>query len=467
MKNPKSYRSAQRPRVSRYAALAAAALLFGVASPAVAQEMSGQPPEHTAEADPEKIVASVEVSGWPDGEVLRAGEQFTVTMRVDSGLLDAPSLAGALVGLTYGDESIAFAELDEAGTAELTVRPLVLGELELVPYMAESEAYASVTGEPHVIDVDVVPVSVDLSFDTSHESPTAYGGGEQTIFVSVESDCAVMAQSEDEREMCAATFGEPAGRLTLTRGEQVLEQVEVVGSWSDTDFLQPGESLSIGDEAENQFVFSVQVPNILLGTSNVLDYEATFEPYNWFDGSSEGSESELRAAPTSVEVFVGDDLLEPQHLVYADEVSLFAFVNADSGAAPLSGTVQFFANGEPLSGAVPLEDQVGAEFEWKPAGGSGEYAITAVFTPETMNHEASESDAYPLTVVVTPAPNPTPGKPTPAPTPNEPTANEPTSKQQTGQLANTGTESSLVLAIAGLALAGAGAAALLLRRRGA
>lgn len=468
MKNPKRHFAVVRPRVPYYAMVASAALLCGLVAPAVAQETPPQSAEQSTEASPSAIDAVIEVTGWPDDEVLRAGEQFTVTMQVDSELVGAPTLEGNLVGLNYEDEPVALATLDEFGTAELTVRPLALGELEFVPFMAETESYDYATGDSHLVEVDEVPVSVDLGFDESYESPTAYGGGEQTVFVSVESDCEVMAQSDVEREECAATYGEPSGRLTLMRGSEVVEQVSVSGSWSDSKFADPGQSLSIGEAAESTFVFSVPVPNIRLGGDDSVNYSVLFEPFNWFDGGNAAADSQLRAAPTSIEVFVGDDLIDPQHVVYADEVTLMAFITGADGAAPIEGSVQFFANGEPISGQLEVEDEVGAGFEWKPAEGTGEYAITATFTPETLNLESSESEAYPLTVVVTPAPNPTPVDPDPSDTKTPEDRNSggtETPAKRDGKLANTGSQGPVIAAIASMVLVGAGATALLLTRR--
>lgn len=396
----------QRTRRNTVLAVGAAVLLSGAVAPAFAAESSPETGASTLAA--EAIEAQIEVTGWPTGPVT-AGEAFTVTMSVESGLVGSPSLAGQLVALGYEGEMIATAALDALGEAQLTVRPLMTGSLELTPLLAGDDVYAPGTGIPATVTVAQVPLGVELIFDESYGVPTAFGGGTFSLIAAVTTECAEAATTDAEAAACAAQYGLPAGTLVLSRDGVELERIAVPGSIADRAFAVPGEDLSENVEAERVFPLPVGVPNILLGTPTSQLYELTFVPSNWFGSAQDSIDAAVRAASTSVEIFVGDDLFDPQHLVYADVVNLVAFVTlGEMGAAPLGGTLMFLANGEPVSGEVPLVDGMAAAFAWEPAIGSAEYAITAVFTPATLNHLASESEAYPLTVVVSPAANPTP-----------------------------------------------------------
>lgn len=441
----------RRMRRISVAAVAAALVFGGAATPAF--------------AGPVPVQAEIVAEIIPGAPVL-AGDEVTVSVTVSSEVLGGPDLEGRLIGLNYAGESIAFGLLDQGGHTEITLRPLETGVLMLEPYMSGDAEYDAVAGEPVALQVHAVPTEVELVFDESFGTPSEFGGGENFIVVSVKSDCAATASSDTDEAACIARYGYPAGELVLSRDAIEIERIAVLGS-TGSAFAPRNEDLGSGINPEDTGVYaiSVPVPDILLGSPASSVYDLTFVPSNWFGAAATGADVQIRAAATSVEVFVGEDLFDPQHTVYADEVEVIAFVTAESHyAAPLAGTVQFFESGTAISGPIEVQGEIPAAFAWTPTIGSGAYAITAVFTPATLNHEASESDPYPLTVIVTPAPNPTPGE---VPAPNENDAEEDTrTPQQTGKtpqaaLAHTGTDSSGLYLAGGFAFL-AGIAALTL-----
>lgn len=391
-------RAWRRSRRVLLAAMAGAVLLGGAATPALA----------------EPVLIDVEVSAALMTPVsIMAGEEATVKITVQPQALGAQPIEGGLVGLAVGSEIIAFGQLDAAGEATVSVRPTMPTMLWLTPVFLEDGAYAGAVGEDILVLVGVPGTATELVLDLSYGTPTAFGGGQLFVVASVQSQCEADAASDAEAAACVFRYGYPEGTISIRLGLDEVATIPVSGSnTGGAAFAALDADLGEGVDPTTAGVGSayIPVPDLLLGSPDSVMLAAVFTPSNWFGLGVDFATVDLRASATSVEVFVGDDLLNPQHTVYGDKVTLVAFVTAeDYGAAEPDGTVQFFEGGVAISGQVPLVDGTAAAFDWVPTVGTGEYEITAVFTPATLNHEASESEGYPLTVVVTPAPNPNPG----------------------------------------------------------
>ena len=356
------------------------------------------------------------VTGWPDG-VLHAGESFTLTLHVDPEVLGAPSVEGDFVGVGFGSEVLELAQLGADGTASVTVRPVTTGPLAITPFFQGNEetGLSPVVGETTTVTVDPVPTVIDfwLEADGDTAVPTVYGGGELTVNMMIESECSAWSAGDEAAVAeCGSVYGIPAGTLLLMQNGEVVAEEPVQGSISEGSFRAAGEDLSAGVDADALVTVSIPVPDILLGSPDSIEYSVAFDPDNWFGSSlGEAQEARLSASPTDVTVYVGDDaLIDPAHYVNGESAELIAIVDQDAWwAAELSGTVTFQADGVDISEPLPLLEGDGVLFDWAPERG-GEYVITADFTPETLNHEASTSEPYELTFADAPAPDPNPNE---------------------------------------------------------
>lgn len=398
--------------------LLTAGLLLAGGMPALADdtEVAGwqdpRPGPIFGSASPESIEAALEVTGWPEANIY-AGETVSLTFNVDAELLGAPSLEGELVGLGYGSELLGFAQLDAAGTAQISVRPLQTGPLVFTPFfMGDTEGdYVPVTGDSGTITVDPVPVEVSFwyDFDTAG-SVDGYGGSTLEGNAIVEPFC-VDHDDAAANDACYATYGVPSGEFLILRDGETIASVNVPGTAADRLFADPSEDLSDGERAEFFFP-AFTVPDILLGSPDAFEITAAFDADNWFmTWVDEPTTVNVSAHEPELLLLVGDDWEagSPEH-VNAASVPLTAwFFPSLESDAPLEGTVTFFANGEEISPALPYNDDEGyLEFEWE-FFESGEHVVWAEFTPTTLNHVAVSTDEHEMMVIIPPVPNPFPG----------------------------------------------------------
>lgn len=423
--------------------------------------------------DPTKITPTVSVTGWPDHTVFYAGETVTLTVHVDAGVVGAPSLEGKVAGLAYGGEALAFGEIDEEGNALVTVRPLITGTLHFTPFFIGEGAFNDATGVGGDIEVDSVPVKSEVWLDYMDDSGTAiaYGGSLHQVNATIEPFCAD-DENEAATDECYATYGVPTGTFALIRDGETMAEAVVEGPTNESLFADLDADLSDGARPEWNIV-SFHVPSILLGSPDSFEMTAGFESDTWFT-------SDL-AGPFTVEVVPfqpGLDLLindtwgdEDPVRVNASEVLLSGyFQHGFREGAPLSGTIEFFANGTSI-GASPIpvdEDADRVDVLWTPIEG-GEYVLSAVYTPDSLNHLGSETPEYSVLVTIPPVPNPTPVDPTPAdetPTVDPGVDDSAAGKSKTPPvLATTGGSWADATGVAGIGFLLAGAAALILARR--
>lgn len=364
-------------------------------------------------ASPETIEAAVEVTGWPETNIF-AGETVTLTIHVDAELLGAPSLEGELVGLGYGSELLGFSQLDADGTAQISVRPLQTGPLELTPFfLGDTEGhYVPVTGDSGTVTVDPVPVEVNFWYDfDSAGSVDGYGGSTLEGNAIVEPFC-VDHDDAAANDACYATYGVPSGEFLIMRDGETIASVNVSGTPADRLFADPSEDLSGGERAEFFFP-AFTVPDILLGSPDSFEVVAAFDADNWFmTWVDEPTTVNVSANQPELLLMVGDDWAAgPAEHVNANSMLLTAwFFPSLESDAPLEGTVTFFANGEAVSEPLTLDpDEDFVEYEWA-LFSSGNFTVHAEFTPATLNHTAATTDEHEVLVIVPPVPNPTPGE---------------------------------------------------------
>lgn len=331
---------------------------------------------------------------------IEAGESFRLTVTVAPAMLGAPEPTGT-VSLVSGG-LIVDSEPLEGGQAIVLVRPLVADVYNLNIVYSGDENYASATSAAPSFEVTAAPVTIDMFFDTA---PVIYGGDVATIYVILGSECASNADPES-REFCDAIYGLPSGALSLTvtnpdTGEVVhTESHPVAGTPEQGTWADPFADFTVTDP-EELFVLNVPVPDILLGSPAAWDFRASFTSSSWFaDAATMLRTAEVVAASTSVDLFVGDDMLNPINRV-TGPVQLTALVSSDQhSSAPLEGTFNFFADGKLIAAEVPLEDGVGAKIMWEPAV-NGSVSLTAEFVPTTFNHSGSMSAESIVEVVLT------------------------------------------------------------------
>ena len=464
------------------AAFVACGMLLGGSLPALAQDAPadehalGTPPPHgpiLGSVTQEQLEAAMEVTGWPTGSIF-AGDTVTLSIHVDPLVLGAPSLEGALVGIGGLGEVLGFAQLDETNTAELQVRPLVTGPLELTPLFAgdEDANYAPAEADSGTVTVDPVPVTMTAWFDDEEDGELAVGGGGVIEANALVTPYCVDDADDEATDQCYATYGVPAGSLLVMQDGVVVAEVEVPGTRSDAMFALPGADLS--EDAVAQFTLaSVQLPDLTQGGVESFEMHREFAAANHFRSVVEGAVTvNMHAVQPELELYVAENWSDATtHRVNASSIPLAAYFQYPvEAAAPASGSVTFYVDGADVSGPLAIDGEDPVEYVWEPREG-GTYEVLAAFTPDTMNHVGSVSETHTVSVIIPPVPNPFPND---DPAHDEPVDTDPSEadgQAPGGQdrdaetLAETGGEPAGWLALAAGVLIVLGAAGVALRPR--
>lgn len=408
-----------RPRLmTATAAFVACGMLLGGSLPALAQEAPAD--EHALDTPPhgpilgtvtpEQVEAAMEVTGWPTGSIF-AGDTVTLSIHVDPLVLGAPSLEGALVGIGGLGEVLAYTQLDETNTAELQVRPLITGPLELTPVFAGDAdgIFASAVADSGTVTVDPVPVTMTAWFSGEEDDELAAGGGGVIEANALVTPYCVDDADDEATDQCYATYGVPAGSLVVMQDGVTVAEVEVAGTRPDASFAQPGADLS--DDAEAEFALaSVQLPDLTQGGVETFEMNLAFAPTNHFMSAVQDAVTvNMYAVQPELELYVAEDWSDSTtHRVNAASVPLAAYFQQSLDAvAPASGSVTFYVDGADVSGPLAIDGEDPVEYVWEPRE-SGTYEILAAFTPDTMNHVGSVSETHTVSVIIPPVPNPFP-----------------------------------------------------------
>lgn len=431
--------------------LAVAAFGFAGAMPALANdggslaEASANPTNVGNLAAADLLAPVITSSGLP-GPIV-SGETATITVSVGSSQLGSPAASGFVFLMVNGEALQASAVTD--GLASFVIRPLAGGnDSQLSILYSGDDAYSDGTMELGALVVR--PATANLSL---YVPPfPAYAGGLMSVDATV--------YSED-----SAQYGSPDGTIVLTLDGVEVGTAEVLGSnHIGRGFANLDEDLSAPD-AQGTARFVVTNPSILLGSPDSFDLRAHFHPRNGFTEATHMPYSvTTQAARTSLQIHVGATADSATTVTGTTIVHAgIEFLDAAAGsAAPLSGTVRFYADGV-LIGEVVAEPLGMAALPWTPKA-SGAVMLSAEFIPDTLNHVGSVQEAA-VTVALPVVPDEivpdelvpekvVPAKVVPA-----------SSTTQKTELAATGANGSALMLGGSASILGAGLLALFLSRR--
>lgn len=390
MRRPSQVSPSRKRAMTAAVSLTVAAFVFSAALPASANDggplteasaaaTSPQAPSGAAPLAPEAaaldVLAPIITSSGLPGPVT-SGETSSISVGVGSGLLGTPQ-AGGFVFIMANGEPLQARELVD-GAVTLDIRPLANanGAAMSILYSGDDNYDEA---ELALGALEVLPALTNLALLVPDRP--IYSGGSVWVDATVTSDD-------------PAVHGSPDGVLVLTRDGVEIDRVEVKGSYEPgRSFAEPGEDLTAEDVRE-VIPFTATNPDFAFGSPDSFELVAHFYPRNGFtEAASEPSTVASGAAPTDLQMYVGEDIAGSASTV-AGATTIFAAVlpltEEAFQAAEISGQLHLYADGE-LVNEVPAEPYGSTVLTWNPKS-SGMVTLRMEYIPDTLNHVGSAQE---------------------------------------------------------------------------
>ncbi|AIY00791.1 hypothetical protein ART_1192 [Arthrobacter sp. PAMC 25486] len=350
--------------------------LTEVSAPATAPQAPADAAPLAPEAAALEVLAPI-ITSTGLSHPVTSGETSSFSVSVGGGLLGSPK-AGGFVFIMANGEPLQVRELVD-GSVTLDIRPLANANGAAISILYSGDDNYD-QGELELGALEVLPAVTNLALLVPDRP--SYSGSRLWIDATVTSDN-------------SAVHGSPDGTIVLTRDGIEVDRAEVKGSHDpERRFAEPGEDLTAKDVQEI-IPLEVTNPDFAFGSPDSFELRAHFYPRNGFTEATDKPYTVVSgAAPTEVEIYVGEDV-EGSAGTVTGTTTIFAAVRPLTEeiyqAADISGQLRFYAD-EELVGEVPAEPLGSAIMTWTPKA-SGTVTLRMEYVPDTLNHVGSIQEA--------------------------------------------------------------------------